>query len=228
MRAPLSVIVPTLNSASTLPSTAYGLKEGLENELVRELVICDGGSRDATRELAFELGAEFISAEPGRGTQLDAGAKEAHGDWLLFVHADTRLEAGWSAAVLQHISNQSGTAAYFRLRFRESGFWPAWTAWWANFRSNHLDLPYGDQCLLIHRRLYDDVGGFPHVPLMEDVIIARKLKGRLRMLGAVAITDGSRYVDEGWFLRGTKNLTLLVRFLSGESPDRLARNYKRR
>lgn len=223
MRARLSIIIPTLNSEGELPDTVASLIEGLDSGLIRELIISDGGSNDGTLAIADELGAYTVLAARGRGAQLRNGASVAKGEWLLFLHSDTRLKAGWSAVFMEHIDTET-TAGYCRLKFRADGFSPWFVAQWANFRSRAFGLPYGDQGLLISRVLYDNVGGFPKIPLMEDVAIARKLRGQLALLQATALTSADKY-HRGYFRRGARNLWTLLRYFWGVSPDNLARRY---
>lgn len=228
MRAPLSVIIPTLDAEAELPRCLAGLGEGLAAGLIRELVISDGGSVDATAAIAEAAGAVFVAGAPGRGGQLGRGAAAASGPWLLFLHADTELQPGWAEAVLAHISTSPDRAGYFRLGFRAPGLPPRIVAGWANLRSRLFGLPYGDQGLLVPAALYEGAGGFPDIPLMEDVAFARRLGGHLSPLGATAITAAERYLAEGWFRRGARNLLTLIRYLLGADPARLARNYARR
>lgn len=225
MAAPISVIVPTLNAAETLPATLGALVPGLERGLIRELVMSDGGSKDATARIAEEAGAVIVSGATGRGAQIAAGAAAARGDWLLILHADTVLGEGWCDAVAAHMAQEPDRAGYFSLRFRAVGVAPAIVAGWANLRARLLHLPFGDQGLLISARLLDEVGGVPQIPLMEDMALARRLGPRLRPLDAVALTSAERYRREGWVRRGLGNLFLQARYLAGADPVRLARHY---
>ncbi len=230
MRAPLSVIIPTLNAAAQVPRTAACLFEGLDAGLVRELVLSDGdeggdGGGDAIAEVAEALGAKLVTGPAGRGGQLARGAAAAQGDWLLFLHADTHLSPGWAQAVAAHIRDRPGRAGWFRLRFRGGALAGRIVAGWANLRSR-AGLPYGDQGLLISRELYESVGGFPEIALMEDVAIARRLRGRLSPLEAFADTDPARFQRRGWLRQGTSNLLRLLRFRLGADPDKLARRYR--
>ena len=226
MRAPVSVIIPTLNAAAVLPETLAHLAEGLGAGVIRELVITDGGSDDDIAALAQEAGAIFVEGPPGRGGQLGRGVAAAEGSWLLVLHADTHLAPGWSEAVLDHLRDHPDKAGYFRLAFRASGPAPAVFAGWANLRSR-WGLPYGDQGLLIRRDLYDAAGGYPDIPLMEDVALARALRGRLTKIGSTAHTSAARYRAQGWLNRGSRNLLTLSRYLLGADPERLARAYSR-
>ncbi|MBD3677503.1 MAG: TIGR04283 family arsenosugar biosynthesis glycosyltransferase [Rhodobacteraceae bacterium] len=227
MRAPLSIVIPTLNAGAELPDTLASLMEGVEAGLVRELVISDGGSEDDTLAIADAAGAVLATGTAGRGSQLARGAEAAAGPWLLFLHADTHLAPGWTDAVQAHIAEHTGAAGYFRLAFRARGLRPRIVAGWANLRSRAFGLPYGDQGVLIPRALYDHVGGYPEIPLMEDVAIARALRGRLLPLDGEARTSAVRYQQQGWLWRGARNLLTLTRYLMGADPERLARAYKR-
>ncbi|KMW58421.1 Glycosyl transferase, group 2 family protein [Candidatus Rhodobacter oscarellae] len=227
MRAPISIVIPTLNAEGALPATLGALGEGLEAGLIRELVISDGGSADATRKVAEQAGAVWVTGAAGRGGQLRRGVEASGGDWVLVVHADTWLAPGWAEQALRHINSAPDKAGYFRLEFRAQGLAPALVAGWANLRARRFGLPYGDQGLLIARALYDEVGGYADIPLMEDVALARALRGRLLALPGRALTDAERYQREGWLRRGARNLWTLARYLLGADPARLARGYNR-
>ena len=225
MVAPLSVVIPTLNAASALPETASALISGLTEGLVRDLVVSDGGSTDATLEVARGLGATVVEGPPGRGGQIARGVEAARADWLLILHADTHLGPGWTDAVWRHMDAGQNVAGYFRLAFRTEGKLPKLVAAGANFRSRWFGLPYGDQGLLVPRCLLVAVGGVPEVPLMEDVILARRLRGLKRPLNAEARTSAERYETDGWARRIARNLWTLARFQMGVPPERLMRGY---
>ncbi|MEQ6248574.1 TIGR04283 family arsenosugar biosynthesis glycosyltransferase [Sulfitobacter sp. HNIBRBA3233] len=225
MPARLSVIVPTLNAEPALAACFTALMEGLDAGLIRELIVSDGGSDDATGAVAQAWGAEVLHGPPSRGGQLRRAVAEARGEWLLVLHADTVLRAGWSETVARHLET-SDDAGWFRLAFDQRGFAPSAVASWANLRSR-MGLPYGDQGLLISRALYDAIGGYPDQPLMEDVAMAGKLKGRFAELDGVAVTSASKYRKQGWMRRGARNLWTLARYGAGVSPDRLAAAYRR-
>ena len=225
MPAPISIVIPTLNAAETLGDCLNALMEGLYQALICELIVVDGGSTDATGATAQAWGAEVIETAPSRGGQLRAGCAAAKGNWLLVIHADTVLEEGWSKAVIAHLETKQ--AGWFALQFDARGLAPAMVAGWANLRSR-FGLPYGDQALLVPRALYHKVGGYPDQPLMEDVAIARALKGRLTALDGVAVTSAGKYRTQGWVKRGTRNLLTLIRYAFGASPEALAQQYRRK
>ena len=223
----ISVIIPTLNAAATLGPCLGALSPAILDPILAEVIFADGGSDDETAEIADATGARIVSAPRGRGSQMRMAAETARGEWLLFLHADTALSPEWVEAAREHMRLDSGRAGFFRLRFDARGAAPAIVAGWANLRGR-LGLPYGDQGLLIHRALYREVGGFPDIPLMEDVAIARALgRRRLAMLDAEALTSADKYERNGWLRQGARNLTTLGRYAIGVRPDRLVRTYNR-
>jgi rSAM/selenodomain-associated transferase 2 len=225
MRAQVSVVVPTYNAEPALAACLGALMEGVERGLIRELIVTDGGSSDASGAVAQAWGAEVLNGAASRGGQLKRGVAAAKGEWVLIIHADTVLTAGWTDAVCAHLAHPE-VAGWFRLAFDQRGV-AAWSvAGWANMRSR-LGLPYGDQGLLIHRDLYNTVGGYLDQPLMEDVALARCLYGKLKALDGVAVTSAHKYRQQGWLRRGGKNLWTLFRYFMGVSPERLAQSYRR-
>lgn len=118
-------------------------------------------------------------------------------------------------------------AGYFCLRFDQQRIAARIVAGWANLRSRLFGLPYGDQGLLVSRVQYESVGGYPEIPLMEDVAMARALRGRLTRLRSDAVTSAAAYQAQGWWRRGARNLWTLARYFGGVSPERLAQGYRR-
>ncbi|MBE0452303.1 MAG: TIGR04283 family arsenosugar biosynthesis glycosyltransferase [Roseovarius sp.] len=225
MRATLSVVIPTLNAGRGLPDCLAALFEGVREGLIREVIVSDGGSTDETCVMAEAAGAVIVTGAPSRGGQLRRGADVARGAWLMFVHADTILPEGW--AEVARAQMVQGGAAAFRLSFDARGLAPRFVAGWANLRSGLLGLPYGDQGLLISREDHDRAGGYADIPLMEDVALARALKGRIALLPLAVRTSAARFQREGWLRRGARNLWLLMRYLCGADPVRLAERYRR-
>lgn len=227
MSAQISIIVPTLNAEQYLPRCLGALMEGLSEGLIRELIVTDGGSKDATLAIADEAGAVVVNGPASRGGQLRRGCAVAQGKWLLVLHADTVLESGWAQDVAAHISTPQAGSAHFRLAFDVSGLRPQWVAGWANLRAGLFGLPYGDQGLLLRQGDYTRAGGYPDQPLMEDVALIRALQGRLTPLPVCARTSAEKYARAGWMCRGTRNLWTLARYFAGTDPEVLATSYRR-
>lgn len=223
-RPRLSVVIPALNAAGSLAATLAAL------DASDEIIVVDGGSRDGTAALARERGARVIETAPGRGGQLAAGAVAATSDWLLFLHADTVLAPGWRTVVDAHLSSPGAAerAACFRFRLDDASPQARRLERWVALRVAALALPYGDQGLLIHRTLYDRIGGYRPLPLMEDVDLVRRLgRRRLSVLDASAVTSARRWRQDGWLRRSARNLLCLALFYVGVSPERIARLYGR-
>ena len=223
----LSVVIPTLNAATTLAEALAGFvpRKGEEGP---EIIVVDGGSSDASCAIAQSKGAKIISAPRGRGGQLGAGAKVARGDWLLFVHADTVLSPDWRGEVAHFMAHPENAmrAGVFRLALDDGAPAARRLEAMAAWRARVLGLPYGDQGLLIGREFYDSLGGFRPLPLMEDVDLARRI-GRARFvhLGAKAQTSALRYRRSGYLRRSARNLTCLGLYFLGVKPQFLVRLY---
>src|SRR5215472_10846660 len=224
--APLSVIIPALDAAESLPATLGALAEA--HELISEIIVADASSRDNTTAIAEAAGARVVPAPRGRGAQLAASAAAASGEWLFFLHADTRPESGWSADALRFMTDPANRerAAYFVYRLDDGS--PAArrleriVAW----RSRVLGLPYGDQGLILARAFYRALGGFPPLALMEDVAFVRRIGWRrLVALQASALTSAARYRREGYVLRPLRNLGCLALYLMGLPPRLIVRLY---
>jgi rSAM/selenodomain-associated transferase 2 len=215
----ISVIIPTLNAEALLAQTLAALVPAAVDGLVREVIVVDGGSSDATAAIADQAGATFVARSGGRGYQLMAGARRARFPWLLFLHADTVLEAGWereAAAFMEAIETrkQPPAAAAFRFALDDAGLRPRLLERLVALRCALLRLPYGDQGLLIGKPLYGDVGGYGSHPLMEDVDLVLRLgRRRLAMLRSRAVTSAVRYQRDGYVRRSMRNLFCLVLFL---------------
>jgi rSAM/selenodomain-associated transferase 2 len=227
----ISVVIPTLNAERTLGPTLSALVPAAVDGLIREVVIADGGSTDATCDIADEAGARIVRGQTGRGQQLAAGAREAKGRWLLFLHADTCLGPGWEEEAFHHIqgierTDQPDRAAAFRFRLDDTGLRAGLLQAIVALRCGLLRMPYGDQGLLISRKLYNEIGGYEPIALMEDVALVRRIgRRRLMLLRAPAVTSARRYLADGYFRRALRNLTCLGLFYLRVPPRLLARLY---
>lgn len=220
----LSVIIPTRNANASLPRTLACLNRHRDEAGIDEIIVADGGS--VTSPEVSEFGAVLLHGPSGRGVQMAAGAKAATGDWLLFLHADTVLGAGWAAAVQAHIAN-NGKAAAFRFKLDDASIKARILEKLVVLRCRLFAMPYGDQGLLVSRALYDEAGGFRPLPLMEDVdLVSRIGRSRLTYLDVPAITSAERYVRDGYAARIVRNLTCLAMWSVGVPPERINRFYK--
>ena len=226
LKGSLSVVIPTLDAGAVLPLCLRALAAG--GDLVGEILVADGGSRDATLLAAATGGARVIAAPSGRGQQLARGAEAARGAWLLFLHADTCLAAGWGEAVEAFIADpgNAARAGYFRFRLDDRTQAARRVEKLVAWRCRNLALPYGDQGLLILRALYRQVGGYRPYPLMEDVDLVRRLgRARLAPLDCDAVTSAARYRRDGYVMRPLRNLACLALYFLGVPPQRLALLY---
>jgi rSAM/selenodomain-associated transferase 2 len=219
----VSVVIPVLDAADELAKT---LAVFAGSPLIGEIVVVDGGSRDASVAIARAAGSRVIEAPRGRGSQLAAGAGAAKHDWLWFLHADCRPQPGWEDAVRGFIAGDGNKAGYLALAFDDAA--PAArrleriVAW----RCRVFALPYGDQGLLISPRLYETVGGYATIPLMEDVDLVRRLgRARLRPIGATMLASARRYQNGGYLRRPLRNLCCLSLYFAGLPPATIAKIY---
>lgn len=218
----LSVVIPALNAARTLPATLTSLGPWAD-----QIVVVDGGSTDGTADVAVRLGARIVAAPRGRGGQIAAGVAASVSVWVLILHADTILAQGWQDVARRHMERGSGMAGYFRFVLdtddRPARRLERIVAW----RCRTLGLPYGDQGLLIERSLLDRIGGVRPLPLMEDVDLVRRI-GRSRLVGlaADAVTSAQRWRRDGWVFRSARNLMCLSLYFLGVPPHLIVRVYR--
>lgn len=221
MRPSVSVVIPTLDEEQRLPAAIRSVRADAD------VIVVDGGSGDATREVAAREGARVLEAPRGRGRQLDQGARAATGEWLLFLHADTRLETGWAAALAALPPEVVGGAFRFAVDSPRPAFRVVETV--VRLRLRLFALPYGDQGLFVRREVYARIGGVPHLPLMEDVAFVARLRraGRLAFPPVRAFTSARRWDRYGIVGTTLRNWSLLALYAAGQSPERLARRYGR-
>jgi len=230
----ISVIIPTLNSEETLVKTLAGLIPATVAGVIREVIIADGGSNDRSHDIVEDSGASWISCgRANRGAQLQAGALEARSPWLLFLHADTVLGSDWdreAQALMQQVEmgQRPSCAGVFQFRLDDAGFAPRALEAAVRWRTQLLKFPYGDQGLLIPRALFDDVGGYRPLQLMEDVDLIRRIgRARICVLSSYAKTSAARYRN-GYLRRIARNQLCLALYYLNVSPDRLVKLYRSR
>ncbi len=226
-RARLGVVIPAVDEAGTLPGL---LKDLAGLDVATEVLVVDGGSWDETVQAARDGGATVLRSRLGRARQMNAGAAFLRTPWLLFLHADSRLGPPALRAIENHLQAGVPDAAYFGLAFGHPDFYYRVIEGAQRIRVRRAGLVYGDQGLLIPRDLFFEAGPFPDEPIMEDVILNRRLlrAGRLRPLPATITTSPRRYEEEGRVRGWIRNVTLITRFLGGAKPVRLAARYRPR
>ncbi|MBD2230522.1 TIGR04283 family arsenosugar biosynthesis glycosyltransferase [Phormidium tenue] len=225
MTLPLvSVIIPTLNEARTLPQTLATLPRATGVEVV----VVDGGSEDQTVAVAKDLGMKVIESVPGRSRQLNAGAAAATGEILLFLHADTRLSEGFDRTIRQTLAQPGVVAGAFRLAIDGPGHGLRWVEWGVNLRSRLLQMPYGDQGIFLSAEVFDKMGGFPNLPMMEDFELVRRLRkvGRVAIAPSAVLTSDRRWRTLGILRTTLANQAMIAAYLLGVDPHRLARWYR--
>jgi len=221
----ISIIIPTFNEANNLPLLLSDLsiiqKEG-------EILIIDCGSVDKTIDIANIYGAKvYKSKERNRGLQLDIGAKNSSGDWLIFLHADTRLTHDWFTKIKSVLEGNKNYIYYFKFRINDKKIIYRVLEILVNFRSQYFKQPYGDQGLIIHRSIYFENNGFRNIPLMEDIDFLRRLNNKkdLKKLNLPIFTSSRKWERTNILLQALKNWNFRRRWLKGESIKSIYSDY---
>jgi len=221
----ISIIIPTLNEANTIEETISRLPK---SEQV-EIVVVDGGSSDGTAELAREHGVRVLSTAPSKAGQMNAGAAEARGEVLLFLHADTRLPEKFEEKVLTASARQGFCSGAFSLGIDSEDRGLRFIERVANWRTRFFKMPYGDQALFVSRKLFHEIGGFADYPIMEDFDLIRRLKrkGTIIILPELVKTSPRRWQNFGVFKTWLLNQIIIGAYFIGIPPQRLALWYRR-
>ncbi|MBW2471840.1 MAG: TIGR04283 family arsenosugar biosynthesis glycosyltransferase [Deltaproteobacteria bacterium] len=221
----ISIIIPTYNEAGNI---SMFLPELLAIPGA-EVIVADGGSSDDTVDRAKTMGAIVCSAPRNKALQMNAGARIARSGTLLFLHADTRLVSGFAEKIHQALSQPGVAAGAFRLKIdgKESGL--RVIEWLVNIRSRVLQMPYGDQGIFVRVEMFSAVGGFPAIPIMEDFEMIRELKrkGRIKILLLAATTSPRRWEKLGILRTTFINQIIIIGYLLGVKPQRLAEWYSK-
>ena len=219
----ISVIIPTLNEEVTLPVTLRQLADHPDVELI----VVDGGSTDRTGEIAQQFTSYVFVSQPGRARQMNAGARHATGDILLFLHADMFLLPGALEEVQRRIIGDGAVGGAFDLRIDSRRSLCRMVANLASRRTRWLRLPYGDQGIFVWRQVFAALGGFPDIPIMEDVAFARQLRraGRLTFVRRGLVTGGRRWNANGVLTTALVNWWVTVLFFLRVPPRQLRRIY---
>ncbi len=218
--ATISVVIPALNEERSLGAAIESVRDA------DEIVVVDGGSSDRTLVVARESGARVLVTNAGRGLQMAEGARDTHGAWIIFLHADTRLAQRACLFIRELDPGVAGGA--FRLRFDSRRLTYRLLERVVRARTLGLRLPYGDQAIFCRREAYTAAGGMPEYPVMEDVAFIRALgrTGPLVFPSIDAVTSPRRYERRGPLRSSLRNLWLLTRYFAGADVSALARAYR--
>ncbi len=231
----ISIIIPALNEAQHIERTIASAQahEPLSTVSV-EIIVVDGGSTDATVEIAQALGARIIIAGQGRAHQMNVGAQAATGQILLFLHADTYLPAGFDRLIRtalqqpQAKSPKTTIAGAFELKIDGDAKGLRLVEWGVKWRSRWRQMPYGDQAIFLRTETFQEIGGFPKMPLMEDFELISRLQklGAIQILPASVVTSDRRWRQKGVLKTTILNRIIVMAYLLGVAPDRLAQWYR--
>jgi len=221
----ISIIIPTINEANNLPLLLSDLSS---IQKAGEIIIVDCGSEDKTIDIANIYGAKiFISKERNRGLQLDIGAKNSKGEWLIFLHADTRLTHDWFKKINSFLKGSKNIIYYFEFKINHKKKIYRVLEILVNIRSKFFKQPYGDQGLIIHKTIYFKNNGFKNIPLMEDVDFLMRLnkKKDLKQLNFPIFISSRKWERTNIFLQAIKNWHFRRRWLRGESLKSIYSDY---
>lgn len=221
MHPRISVIIPARNEAANLPALLASLAPYPDVEVV----VVDGESTDPTAELARDAGARVITCPPGRGRQMNAGARLASGNVLLFLHADTRLPSDFPNLIAAALRSNTVVAGAFRLAIDGAGRSYRIVESLTNWRAGVFRMPYGDQALFVRAEVFEKLIGFHDAPIMEDVVLVRRLRrlGTLALIETPVTTSARRWERGGVWRTTLVNQLCLVAWRLGVSLDAIAR-----
>lgn len=220
----ISVIIPTLNEQDNIASTLNYLRN-LNSEL--ELIVADAGSSDSTCERAEEL-STVIHSKKGRGAQMNAGARKASGDILWFIHADCRPHVDSVQAINQIMTNKTIVGGGFEYNLDHPGSRFRIVEFFSNYKNRKLQLLFGDMGIFVRREVFERMGGYSEIPLMEDMDFSKRLQryGRITILPQRINTSARRWIEDGYIVNAIRSWLLQTAWALGASPTTLARFYK--
>jgi rSAM/selenodomain-associated transferase 2 len=223
----ISVIIPALNEQTYIRTCIEAV---MRDDDTCEVIVADGGSTDRTVEVAESLqGVKVIRTARGRGLQMNAGASFAAGETLLFLHADTILQRGWSPAIEMALQDKAVAGGAFTFAVDSPIRKYRAVEQWVKFRCFLLKLPYGDQGIFVRKDVFRRVNGYKDIPIMEDVDFIERLKdqGRIAVLDTMAFTSERRWRDKGLLCTAAINQLTMLLYRLGVSPHTLAKIYYR-
>ena len=219
----ISIIIPTLNEEENIPF----LFENIGNR-GHELILVDGGSTDGTCKAAVRYGFTLLQCSGGRGAQLNAGAKQAEGPILVFLHADTRLPDNFEEAIYAGLNNKEVCCGGFKLNIAQATPAMRFVCFWANLRGRILQMIYGDQAIFLTKATFMEMGMFPQTPIMEDFIFIRtaKKRGKVILLHQAVSTSARRWRKKGVLRTTLINQIIVIGYYCGVSLKRLSSLYR--
>ncbi len=223
----ISVIIPVLHEQAVINDTIAHLRAIRSDEMV-EIVVVDGDADADTLKVIKDVGVRRLAASAGRAGQMNAGAAGAQGDILLFLHADTRLPAGAFGKISGCMEGGRFVGGAFDLGIASEGLAFRIIEKAATLRSRLTRIPYGDQAIFISRDLFQRIGGYREMPLMEDVDLMRRIKKgghAIFIIPERLSTSGRRWNKEGMVRCCVRNWTIMLLYLMGVSPQKLAKFY---
>jgi rSAM/selenodomain-associated transferase 2 len=220
----ISIIIPTLNEAENIKA-AIATTQPSSNT---EIIVVDGGSQDDTVAIVQSLGVKVISSSPSRAVQMNTGAAVASGEILLFLHADTLLPIGFDEMITTALQQPKVVAGAFALRIDGALGGLRWVETGVNWRSRWLQMPYGDQAIFITKSVFQKIGGFPELAIMEDFELMRCLRriGRITILSVPVITSARRWIQKGVWKTTLINQIVIIAYLLGVQPERIRQWYR--
>jgi rSAM/selenodomain-associated transferase 2 len=219
----ISIIIPTLNEAGNIKEAITSSQ--LSNNT--EIIVVDGGSKDETLLIAKSLGVKVIISPPGRANQMNIGAMAATGEILLFLHADTRLPTNFDEMIRTTLAKPGIVAGAFALQINAPNWGLRLVEFGVKWRSHLWQMPYGDQAIFLTQEVFQKVGNFPQIPIMEDFALMRKLKsiGKIYLLPTPVITSPRRWLKKGILQTTILNQIIILAYLLGISPNRIRNWY---
>ena len=222
--AKISIIIPTLNEAGNIKEAIATTQPSTNIEII----VVDGGSQDDTVEIAKSLGVKVISSSPGRASQMNASVVAASGEILLFLHADTRLPTDFDVMVRTALQKPGTVAGAFALRIDAPLLSLRWVEWGVNWRSHFWQMPYGDQAIFLTKEVFQQIGKFPELPIMEDFELMRRLKrtGKIVIIPVPVVTSARRWLQKGVLQTTLLNQIVIIAYLLGASPEQIRSWYR--
>lgn len=222
--AKISIIIPTLNESQNIKATLASTQISTNVEVI----VVDGGSEDNTVEIVESSGVKVITGHKNRARQMNVGAKNATGDILLFLHADTLLPANFDIMIRDALQQPSTVAGAFALRINAPDIGLRLVEWGVKWRSKLFKMPYGDQAIFITKEKFYQLGGFPELAIMEDFELIRNLKstGKITFISVPVITSPRRWLKKGIWQTTLINQIVIIAYFIGVSPERIRNWYR--